>query len=100
MDRGAPYLVAAVKLPAATSDRTVSAEVEVVVEGGGREAEPPIGAAVPAIIQWRAAVGETVVSGSTMLLPAGEESDWWLYATYVPDAVVRFRVNQATTDAL
>jgi hypothetical protein len=34
-----------------------------------------------------------------MLLSAGIESDWWVYATFVPDAVVRFRVSQAVSDA-
>ncbi|MBB5775049.1 hypothetical protein [Nonomuraea jabiensis] len=95
---GKPYLVAAVKVPAADVTRVLSADVEVVVEGGGCESEPPLGAAVPQIMQWQSAAGR-VESGRTVRIPAGEESDWYVYATHVPDAVVRFRVSQVTSDA-
>ncbi|MFI7618281.1 hypothetical protein ACIBP6_44390 [Nonomuraea terrae] len=95
---GKPYLVAAVKVPAADVTRVLSADVEVVVEGGGRESEPPLGAAVPQILQWQLAVG-AVAPGRTVTIPAGQESDWYVYATHVPDAVVRFRVSQVTSNA-
>lgn len=95
---GKPYLVATVKVPAGDATRVVSADVEVVVEGGGRESEPPLGAAVPQIFQWQSAAG-AVARGRTVAIPAGEESDWYVYATHVPDAVVRFRVSQVTSDA-
>lgn len=95
---GKPYLVAAVKVPAADASRVLSADVEVVVEGGGRESEPPLGAAVPQIMQWQSAAG-VVAHGRTVAVPAGEESGWYVYATHVPDAVVRFRVSQVTSDA-
>lgn len=95
---GKPYLVATVKVPAANVARVLSADVEVVVEGGGRESEPPLGAAVPQIMQWQSAAGD-VERGRTVPIPAGEESDWYVYATHVPDAVVRFRVSQVTSDA-
>lgn len=96
--QGHPYLVASVKVPADVSARIVSADVEVVVEGGGRESEPPLGAAVPQVMQWQSASGN-VVQGKSIRVPAGEESDWYVYATYVPDAVVRFRVIQVTPNA-
>lgn len=94
-----PCFVAAVKVPAADFTRVVSADVEVVLEGGGRESEPPLGAAIPQITQWRSVSGEVVASGGTFRLPAGEESDWFVYATYVTDAVVRFKVSQVSSDA-
>lgn len=98
MHEGEPYLVAAVKVPAAVASRVLSADVEVVLEGGGRESEPPLGAAVPRIMQWQSTTG-VVARGRTVTVPAGEESDWYVYATHVPDAVVRFRVSQVTSDA-
>ncbi|TYB58919.1 hypothetical protein FXF51_35940 [Nonomuraea sp. PA05] len=95
---GKPYLVAAVEVPAADASRVLSADVEVVVEGGGRESEPPLGAAVPQITQWQSASG-AVAHGRTVTVPAGQESDWYVFATHVPDAVVRFRVSQVVSDA-
>lgn len=95
---GKPYLVAMVKVPAAETARVLAADVEVVVEGGGRESEPPLGAPVPQIMQWQSAAG-TVARGRTVTIPAGQESDWYVYATHVPDAVVRFKVIQETSDA-
>jgi hypothetical protein len=96
---GRPLLVATVKIPAAAVPRTVSVDVEVVVDRGGIESEPPLGAARPAVLEWRSRSGDVVVRGQKILAPAGEESDWFVYATHVPDAVVRFRLNQAVADA-
>jgi len=98
--QGRPYLVAPVRVPADLAVRIVSADVEVVVEGGGRESEPPLGAALPQIMQWRSVTGDAVVEGRSIRIPAGEESDWYVYATYVPDAVVRFRVSQVLFNAV
>lgn len=39
------------------------------------------------------------VAGPGIHLPAGPESEWWIYATHVPDAVIRFRVAQEVTRA-
>jgi len=96
--KGKPYLVATVKVPAAGTTRILSADVEVVVEGGGRESEPPLGAAVPQIMQWQSGDGY-VQQGRTVPVPAGPESEWYVFATHVPDAVVRFRVSQVTSNA-
>ncbi|MFB4294553.1 hypothetical protein ACBI99_43420 [Nonomuraea sp. ATR24] len=95
---GNPYLVAHVKVPAVDTKRVLSADVDVVLEGGGRESEPPIGAAVPQITLWQSADG-FVTRGKIVTIPAGDESDWYVYATHVPDAVVRFRVNEVASDA-
>ncbi|GAA4570273.1 hypothetical protein [Planotetraspora kaengkrachanensis] len=94
-----PYLVAVVKVPAADVARVLSADVEVVLEGGGRESEPPLGASVPRIMQWQSFSGDVVVQDKTIRISPGEESDWYVFATHVPDAVVRFRVSQVTSDA-
>ncbi|WP_066360982.1 hypothetical protein [Herbidospora mongoliensis] len=96
--QGRPYLVATVKVPAAEIERFVAADVEVVVEGGGRESEPPLGAAVPQILQWQSASG-VLEPGRIVRIPAGPESNWYVYGTHVPDAVVRFRVSQVGSDA-
>jgi hypothetical protein len=97
---GTPFLVALVHVPAADRSRRVRAEVLVVVEGGGRETEPPAGALMPAVTQWQPVGGGPAVHSATLDLPAGEASDWWVYATHVPDAVVRFRVTQETAHAV
>ncbi|MEU7950875.1 hypothetical protein AB0B62_06775 [Micromonospora chalcea] len=96
--QGYPYLVAQVKIPADSQTRIVTADVEVVVEGGGRESEPPLGAALPQIMQWQSANGD-VIQGGSIQVPPDEESDWYVYSTYLPDAVVRFRVNQVAASA-
>jgi len=96
--QGRPYLVAGVKVPVSSVDTFLEATVEVVVEGGGREGEPPLGAGVPQIMEWQSAAG-SVTRGPTVRIPAGGETDWYVYATHVPDAVVRFRVRQVTSDA-
>ncbi|GAA0403519.1 hypothetical protein GCM10009541_53360 [Micromonospora gifhornensis] len=97
--QGNPYLVAPVRVPADSRVRVVSADVEVVVEGGGRESEPPLGAVVPQVMQWQSANGDVVVQGRSIQVPPGEDSDWYVYATYLPDAVVRFRVSQVVHSA-
>jgi hypothetical protein len=96
---GSPYLVATVLVPPSDAPRTVTAEVEVVIEGGGREAQPPMGAAIPEVIQWQAAATGDVVRGPSVWLSAGDASQWYVYATYVPDALVRFKVSQAADSA-
>jgi hypothetical protein len=94
LNDGLPFLAARVHIPESTETRHIQAEVTVVVEGGGRESEPPVGALIPAITQWLPVPGGDVVNGHTLTLPAGHTCDWWVYATYVPDAVVRFRVKR------
>jgi hypothetical protein len=95
---GQVFLAARVQIPAATSSRTVQAHVVVVLEGGGAENEAPAGAAVPRITQWQSADGGKAVHGSALELSAGGDSEWWVYATHVPDAVARFKVSQVTSD--
>jgi hypothetical protein len=93
---GQPFVAARVQVPASTVARTVGAEVSVVVEGGGREIEPPVGAETPVILQWRSTLSDQIVHGSTLVLPSGDPAEWWVYSTYVPDAVLRFRLQAGT----
>jgi hypothetical protein len=97
---GAPYVVAKVLVPESTNARTVTAETFVIVEGGARETEVPAGARVPQVVQWQlAAETPSVVQGPTVALPPGPDSEWWVYATHVPDAVIRFRLSQEVARA-
>ena len=92
---GVPLVVAKVLVPAAQSTRVLSAEVFVVLEGGSREVEPPAGAVLPSVQQWRPVRGDgPAFYGSSLVLGPGAESEWWVYATHTPDAVVRFRITQ------
>jgi hypothetical protein len=94
IQEGQPYLVAVVSVPAATNVRVLTVDVDVVLEGGGRETEAPVGSSSPRVIQWQSADGQTVVPGASIRITAGPESDWYVLAGHVPDAVVRFRVSQ------
>jgi hypothetical protein len=90
---GTPRVVARVRVPAADTPRNVLASVEVVVEGGGIESEPPARAGVPEILEWRPVGEGASAEGELLTLPPGDESDWWLHSTYVADAVTRLRVG-------
>lgn len=92
---GVPRLVATVIVPASPQARILTAEAFVVVEGGGRETTAPVGSAVPQVIEWhQVEPRRRVVAGHRTRVEAGEEGEWRLYATHVPDAVVRFAVAQ------
>jgi hypothetical protein len=80
-------------VPAADKPRNVQAEVDVVIEGGGVENDPPAGADVPTIVEWRSVGYGEVSSGDLLTLPPGDETDWWLHATYIEDAVLRLKVS-------
>ncbi|MFB6726261.1 hypothetical protein ACFCV3_39190 [Kribbella sp. NPDC056345] len=92
------YLVAKVHVPNSPTVRNVRAEVSVVVDGGGRESDPPAGALTPEITGWRSADGN-VSSAEFITVGAADCTEWWVYSTYIPDAVVRFKLREET-DAL
>jgi hypothetical protein len=94
---GKLHLMAKVHVPASATDRTVRAEVAVVVEGGGRESAPPAGAPVPVVTGWRTE-GDRGIDGPEVVVRPGDSTDWWVFASYVPDAVVRFRITEGATD--
>lgn len=96
---GQPFLVARVFVPSSTEKRAIRAEAVVVLDGGGQETEAPLGAASPRIMQWQPVDGSGAIHEATLVPPVGADSEWWVYATHVPDAVVRFKVSQVMTDA-
>jgi hypothetical protein len=94
------FLVARVLVPESEAARTVRADALVVVEGGGTEGEPPVGARSPRVLGWRITDGSKETAESALSLPAGPQEEWFVYAEYLPDAVVRMKVStQAAADA-
>jgi hypothetical protein len=91
-------LVAKVQVPQQPVSRIVEAEVSVVVEGGGRESDPPAGAATPAVTGWRSQDNRGA-DGPKLTVGPNDVTDWWVYATHVADAVVRFKVTERSADA-
>lgn len=85
--------VAKVLIPGSQSARSVRAAIDVVLDGGKTEGETPQGAAVPSIIEWQRTDGTERVEGPDVSLPPGNATEWYVYASYVDDAVVRFRVS-------
>jgi hypothetical protein len=93
VDRGQPYIAALVRIPTAPHERLVEAQVQVVVDGGGIESEAPPGASMPDVLQWQHATTRATVHGAVLGIAAGDGGDWWVLASYVPDAVVRFKIR-------
>lgn len=93
LHEGVPHVLARVVVPAGGSRRSILASASVVLEGGGAETQPPLGAAQPAIVGWRRESDQWQASGATIQVDASETSDFFVYATYVPDAVVRISVT-------
>jgi hypothetical protein len=91
--------VARVFIPAAETDRRVTAEIHVVVDGHP-ERQPPVGAETPRVIGWAEdrdllASGRYDVEGSDLVLGPGPDAERWVAATHLPDVVVSFRVRHA-----
>jgi hypothetical protein len=92
-DEGTPYVIARVQIPAVPYERQVEAEAGVVVEGGGLEAEAPLGARSPTVCGWRNVDRGIVREGATLTVEPDDGGEWWVYADFVPDAVVRIRIK-------
>lgn len=86
--------VARVSVPASRSDQSIRAAIDVVLDGGKAEGQGPEGAAVPTITGWRSIDGTEVIPGSDISLPSGNATEWFVYASHVDNAVVRFRVSR------
>ena len=92
------FVIARVTVRASDEERRVIAEAYVTVDGAP-ERQPPAQAPTPSIIGWSPAHGDTgpprapVSAGPRLRLDAGEESDWWVVASALPDAVVSLRVG-------
>lgn len=89
-----PFLVCRARMTAGAQGARFFAEALVKLDGGGKESSAPIDSAVPRILQWAAVEDGAIVSGDRLELPAGEISDWWVYASFVPETVVEIAVRR------
>lgn len=93
---GRPLLRAKVLVRASEAERAVEAGAHIVIEGGGREQTPPVGELTPNVLGWLSTGPEAAWSeGEILDLPPGPASEWWVCATYVPDAVVAITVRSS-----
>jgi hypothetical protein len=87
-------VVARVRVPGSTVTSIWTAEVAVIVDGGGKEITAFAGALNPAVIEWRPVDGGPSVAGHTVQIGPAGDSEWWVYAVHIPDAVVRMTVRK------
>jgi hypothetical protein len=87
-------VVAKVEIPSYESAREVRAGIDVVIEGGKIEDAPPDGADVPTILEWHRSDGTQVIVGPTLAIAPDDSAQWLVHASYVEDAVVRFRLSE------
>lgn len=93
---GRPLLRAKVLVRASEAERAVEADAHVVIEGGSREKTPPVGGLTPTVLGWLSTESDAAWSdGDVLDLPPGPASEWWVCATYVPDAVVAITVRSS-----
>ena len=74
-----------------TGDRQLADDV--VLDGGGREGEPPPGASRPRVIRWLAANTRGVVRDGDVLEDFAGLQDWIVVAEFSDDAVTRLRLE-------
>jgi hypothetical protein len=89
-----PFLVARVRLAASDESRTFHAEAVVKLDGGGTEGAAPVGAPTPTILSWVPVAGGDQVAGADLQLGPSDDSDWWVYSSFVPLAVVEIVVRK------
>lgn len=94
-----PFVVTRVSIPGGTSECVWRAEASVVLDGGGRESAAFAGARTPSVVEWRPIDGGPSVGGSAITIGPGADSEWWVYATYVEDAVVRVTIRRSNDAA-
>jgi hypothetical protein len=82
-------IAARVIVPESDQQRRVTANAFVVLDGGGRETEPPLGADQPVVLAWRSEPGQAVSEGPTLALGPGECGELTVLVSHVPDAVIR-----------
>ncbi|WP_133520218.1 hypothetical protein [Curtobacterium flaccumfaciens] len=90
-----PFVVTRILIPGGTSESVWLAETSVVLDGGGRESAAFAGAQTPTVLEWRPVTGGSPVAGNAIMIGPGADSEWWVYATYVEDAVVRVTVRRS-----
>lgn len=93
LDGETPFVVAHVVVPPGAAQRRITAAANVVLEGGGAESQPPLGAVTPHVVGWRRASDQWATSQSALDVSAAEDSEWFVFATHVPDAVIRVTVR-------
>lgn len=97
---GALLVVARVTVPASDQERALTADAHVIVDGVP-ERQPPIDAPAPQVLGWSPVQDPTtpprtpLARGSSVRITAGDDVDWWVVASAVPDAVVSLRVRAA-----
>jgi hypothetical protein len=91
---GPPFVVTRVRIAESYVLREYEALVTVVLDGGTSEASAPLGDFEPTILQWLPVSGGNPVFGGFISISPGPESEWWVYATYVPEAVLRIKVAE------
>ena len=96
---GSPFVVARVRFFESADTQTFRAEVAVVLDGGSSETSAPSGELGPKVLQWLSVRGGDPVFGPVVIVPPGPDSEWWVYASYVPDAVLRMKVQREKADA-
>lgn len=94
-----PYVFARVELPSRWRTDRLRGDARVVLEGGGREAEPPAGERVPFIVGWETLEGARIASGPELRFVDGLPSVVHLVGAFVPDAVLRLSVSEVESDA-
>lgn len=80
-----------VEVPAALT--SIKACIDVVLDGGGREGEPPPGVSRPRVIRWLAANTRGVVRNGDVLEDFASLQDWIVVAEFSDDAVTRLRLE-------
>ncbi len=90
---GRPFLLTRVSVPASDSPMICAAKASVILEGGGRESESFAGADVPTVLQWSPVAGGPVIHGSSIQITSANDTEWWVYASHVADAVTRIELE-------
>ncbi|PJJ72950.1 hypothetical protein CLV46_2529 [Diaminobutyricimonas aerilata] len=95
VDRGeAPFLVTKVRVSELEQEIQLTADAVVKLDGGSAEATAPAHAHKPRILQWAPVTGGAPIPGAGIRLGPGGESEWWVYAQYVPFVVVDIVVRR------
>lgn len=92
--RDSAFIVARVLVPGSQLTTVWTADVVVVVDGGGKEVTAFAGALNPAVIEWRPVAGGPSVAGHSVQIGAGGDSEWWVYAVHVADAAARMTIRK------
>jgi hypothetical protein len=86
-------VVTRVLVPASESPLICAAKASVILDGGGRESESFAGADVPAVLQWLPLAGGPAVHAPSIQIHSAIDTEWWVYASHVADAVTRIELE-------